>query len=894
MTHVFGQRAQDAMERNGVRALTVLWAGTLLDLLRGVVVERWQGRSGHHPRFADDASGSSFRGMMIMNGLARDVRHGLRSLLRAPGFTIAAVLTIGLGIGANAAIFSVVRAVLLRPLPYADPQQLTLVWAELTRRGVKYFPTSPPDFLDYRQMSTQFQDFAGAWTYADALTSDGEPAQIRAGGVTTNFFSVLGVRPVLGRAFNDADGVVPPRPTQGAAAAPASAPARLNTAVILDNGFWRSRFGGRSDVIGRIVDLGSGPAEVVGVAPPDFELLMPAAAGMQSHVDMWTAARIDYVNANRNNVFLRVIGRLRPGATVPRAQQDMDRIAADLRQRFTIKETAGLALDVIPMHEDLVAPVRPILWALMGSVVFVLLIACANVANLLLVRSSARERELAVRAAVGGRRWRLIRQMLVESVLLSAAGSLLGIGLALAGVKLLRVLQPEQLPRVGAIGLDGWVLAYTGLAALACAALFGAAPALRASRADVAGVLREGGRTPGLSANRLLRSSVIVAEVALSLVLLIGAGLMMRTFVALQRVDPGFDAQGVLTLNAAPAGPRYRDPAVRAAFFTRVHDRLAGLPGVTAVTAANPLPLDGQYFNGRWGTLEAATDPQAFHQADYRAVKPGYFEALRTPLVEGRTFTEADEQTAAAVVVVDEKLAKIAFHGQSAVGQQILIRVTTPEAVPVQIIGVVRHQLQRSLTSEGPEAIYFTPGYAGSFGALRWIVRTTGDPLRLVQAAKQQVREVDPLLPIADVAPLTDLVNLAMAPTRFALTLIATFAVLALVLAAIGLYGVLAYVVKQRTSEIGVRMAFGAPESSILRLIVGQGLTLSLLGTGVGLLGAVALTRVMRSLLVGVSATDPLTYSAITILFLLVAGLASLLPALRAARLDPVLALRQE
>jgi putative ABC transport system permease protein len=887
MARVFEDRLRAAGRSGRVAVLRTGGAG-LVDVVRGAVAE-WVWAVVRHDGmgWARERSARTI-GVRIMNGLMRDIRHGLRSLRRSAAFTAASVLTIGLGIGANAAIFSVVRAVLLRPLPYPDADRLALVWTEMTRRNVTYFPVSPPDLLDYRTLSTEFEQFAGVFTFPQSLTGDGDPVQIETGLVTTNFFSLLGVRPVLGRDFVDDDDNVPPQAAPGVQAAVP----QLNAITILSWDLWQTRYGGDPSIIGRIIDLGGTPSEVVGVAPRDFELLMPAAAALASDVDAWIAARIDFENANRDNVFLRVIGRLKPEATLASAQADMDRVAADLRARFTIKETSGHTIRVIPMHADIVAPVRPVLLVLMGAVVFLLLIACANVANLMLVRSTTRERELAVRAAVGGNRWRLVRQTLVESLLLGGAGMVLGVALALAGVQVLRVLQPEQLPRIGAISLDATVLAYTAVATVLAAAVFGIVPALRASRPAIVNVLREGGRTPGLNANRLLRSGVIVAEVALSLVLLIGAGLMVRTFAALQRVDPGFQSDGLLLFNAPLPFGRYPGPEERRAFNDQLSERIAGLPGVESVSAASPLPLNGIAFNGRWGLEPALTDPQAFQQADYRTVLPGYFETMRTPLLTGRTFTEADDQTAAPVVVVDEELARKAFPGRSAIGERILIRVVTPDPVWVEIIGVVQHQRHENLARVGRETVYFTRGYAGDFG-MTWVLRVSGDPVSLVGPIRDQVAALDARIPVADVGPMSELVERAMAPTRFALTLIGTFAIIALALAAIGLYGVLAYAVRQRTAEIGVRMAFGARETSILGMVVGQGLRLSVIGIALGVTGAILLTRLIETMLVGVAATDPLTFAGITLLFLVVSALASLLPALRAARIDPIDALRE-
>jgi putative ABC transport system permease protein len=514
------------------------------------------------------------------------------------------------------------------------------------------------------------------------------------------------------------------------------------------------------------------------------------------------------------------------------------------------------------------------------------------VANLMLVRSANRERELAVRAAVGGSRWRLVRQVLVESMLLSAAGSVLGIALAAAGIRVLALLQPDALPRTSAISIDPVVLLYTGATVIAAAALFGLVPALRASRPAIIGVLREGGRSPGQGPNRVLRNGVIVAEVALSLILLIGAGLMVRTFIELQRVDPGYDAGGVLTFEVPLPFGRYPGVGARLAFAEQLHDRLSAVPGVESATAAMPLPLNGVMQNGRWGPAEALTDPEAFRQANYFFVLPGYFETLRTEVVAGRSFTWADQRDSAAVVVIDERLAATAFPDRPAVGERILVRVTTAEPQWVEIIGVVRHQRHESLTAEGRETIWFTDHFAGGFATM-WAVRATGDAARLAGPIRTEVAAIDPLLPIANMRPFIDYVDDAMAETRFALTLIGVFATIALVLAAIGLYGVLAWTVRQRTAEIGVRMAFGARKATILQLVVRQGLGLSAIGIAIGVGGALALTRVMENLLVGVTPTDPITFAAITCLFVIVTLLASAIPALRASRVDPGTALRQ-
>jgi putative ABC transport system permease protein len=482
--------------------------------------------------------------------------------------------------------------------------------------------------------------------------------------------------------------------------------------------------------------------------------------------------------------------------------------------------------------------------------------------------------------------------MMVESFVIAGAGALLGLLLASNGISLLRAIGPDNLPTIGEISLDPLVLGFTTLAALLSAIVFGIVPAVRASKVDVADILRTGGRTAALSSGRWLRASVVTAEVALAFVLLVGSGLMIRSFVALQRSDPGFDANGVLTFFLPNLGRPQAD--ARAAFVRQLQDRLAALPGVTAVSAANPLPLEGTQSNVRWGPEAAAADPTLFQQADFRVVQPNYFTVMRTRLLDGRGFDEADNAPNHNRIIVDDVFARKAFPGQGAVGRQVLVRLGGPDPALFQIIGVVKHQRNVSLAADSRETIYVTDGSSGFGAASRWLVRTSGDPAAIGPAVRNVIREADRNLAIADLQPLRTLVDQARAPTRFALVCIAIFAVVAAVLASVGLYGVLSTVVRQRSAEIGVRMAFGASAKSVFRLVVGQGMRLSALGIGIGVLAAVALTRVMRNLLVGVSATDPVTFGAIGGLFFAVAALACWLPARRASRLDPLEALREE
>ncbi|HEX6307958.1 MAG TPA: ABC transporter permease [Longimicrobiales bacterium] len=824
-----------------------------------------------------------------MQTLLRNLIHGFRALRRTPSFTIIAIVTIALGIGASTAIFSVVNAVLLRPLPYGDAGRLAVIWSDLRNRDVVDFPIAPADFHDLREQATLFEELAAVFTFRPTLTTEGgEPEQIRAAGVTPNIFRLLGVRVLAGRDFVDADGAPVPPPPDGAA--PEDLPPPPPASVVLSHAFWQRRFGGDPSVVGRTLDVGGQRGDVIGVLAPGVELLFPPGTNVEQTPDVWVATRIDYAAGSRINVFLRVIGRLRPDVTIAAAQAQLDGISAELRRQFPIKETAGTQHRIEPMHADLVADVRPAVLTLMGAVLLVLLIACANVANLLLVRAAARERELAVRAALGGSRTRLVAQLMTESTLLAAGGALLGLLIAWGGIRLLGRLRPDGLPRIDHVALDPMVLGFTALASVIAAVLFGLVPAWRASRTDIAGVLRESGRTGALARGRVLRNGVIVAEVALSFVLLIGSGLMLRSFAALQRIDPGLDDAGVLTFVANARG----NDDQRLAFMQQMQQRLAAVPGVAAVTAATPLPLDGTLQNARWGTEEAAADPARFQQTNVHAVLPGYFETLRARLLAGRTFTDADNNPNTLYVVIDDVLARKAFGDAPAVGRRLLLRVRTNDPETFEVIGVVAHQRHVGLSGDPKEAVFLTDGLFDHGAASRWALRTDGDPLRIAPAVRAAVRDVDPLVAVAEVQPLRALRDRAAAPTRFALVLIGTFAVIAAFLAAIGLYGVLSTSVRQRTAEIGVRVAFGASRRRVLRLILSQGMLLSAAGIAVGGLAALALTRTAAGILVGVQPNDPATFATTAVVFLAIALAACAVPAWRAARLDPASALRDD
>ena len=649
--------------------------------------------------------------------MLRDLVVAVRTLLHAPSFTLTALLTIALGIGVTTGVFSVVNAVLLRPLPYSDAQRLTLVWSDMRARGVTDFPIPPGDFHDLRERATLFEQFGAVVTLRGTIRGEeGEPERVRVARTTANLLAMLGARVIAGRNFVPSDDTPVAAPPDGAGTDTATPPA----SIILSHAFWQRRFGGE-EVIGRVLDV-DGPAVIVGVLAPGVELLFPPGSDIERTPDVWSTLRVDFANGSRVTAFLRVIGKLKQDVSVAAAQSQLDGIAADLRERFPINRTADVRLRAEPMHADLVADVRPTILTLMGAVVFVLLIACANVANLLLVRSARQERDLAVRAALGATRRRLMTRLFAESLVLAVTGAALGTLIAHAGIRLMLRLQPAGLPRIDEITIDLTVLGFTALAALAAALVFGLLPAWRASHADVGIVLRKGGRTGALARGSLFRNGIVVAEVALAFVLLIGSGLMLRSLAALQRVDPGFDADGLLTFFVNARG----NEGQRSGFYDQVEARLAALPRVATVAAAAPLPLDGRVFSARWGTEDAAAEPARFQQANVHIVRPGYFEKMAARVIDGRTFTSTDNNAAAMHVVIDDVLARKAFGDGRAVGRRLLVRVRAEEPENYLVVGVVAHHRHVSLSGDRKEGLFLTDGHLGQGIANRWVVRTSG------------------------------------------------------------------------------------------------------------------------------------------------------------------------
>jgi putative ABC transport system permease protein len=826
----------------------------------------------------------------------RDVKYAIRSFARRPGFTSVILLTLALGIGSNVAIFSVANAVLFRALSFEDPEELAFVWTRLPQTNVARSLVSGPDFKDYQTETTRFEGFAGAVAIPGTLTGDGPPEQITNAYVTWNLLGLLGVRPLLGRT-HVAEDAFPIDPKQFGSPNPDLPPGK----VVLSYGLWQRRFGGDPSVIGRTIMMDGWGSIVVGVLPRDFRIYLPADAAMPTNIDAWGVLPSNISDFEREAAWLTVATRLKDGVTLEQAQQDMDRIAARLRETHQFHATQNMQIVVAGMHRDVVSHARPALLALLGAVGFVLLIACANIANLLLVRASGRGREIAVRAAIGSGRARIVAQMLTESLVLAAGGMILGLVLAWQGLGVIKALSPANLPRIEQVSIDARAFLFAALVSVAAAVAFGLAPALRAVRGNLADGLRDRGSDSGGVRGNKLRTVLVVSEMTLSLVLLIGAGLMVRSFAEIQRVNPGFDARNVVTFNAPLQFLKYLTSQSRATFINQLGDRLAAIPGVESVGGVTPLPLAGgeQYSVGSYGRVGEADDVYRANKADYKAVLPGYFETMKIALVSGRTLVRSDnEQQALDVAVIDTKLAARLFGDENPLGSQILMdhfneQTFSMERLPVTIVGVVANVKSVSLAAESRETIY-VPYVFQAFLPLTFVVRTAADPASLIPKIRTEVNALDPDVPVAGVATLESWVRGAMAQTKFLLALISTFAGLALVLASLGLYGVISYSARQRTREIGVRVALGASDRDVVRLILRHGMVVAGAGIVLGLAASVALTRVVRSYLVGVSATDPMTFAGVPVVLLCVAAVASYLPARRASGIDAVEALREE
>jgi putative ABC transport system permease protein len=810
---------------------------------------------------------------MIMGTLLQDLRYGARMLMKKPGFTLIAVLTLALGIGANTAIFSVVNAVLLRPLPFVDDEQLVMIWGKLPSAGIQRLFTSVPEYLDYRERTTAFAQ-VGMYGGTDfTLTGSGDAERLNGALVSANLLSLLGVNPLFGRHF----------------LAEENEPERARV-VILSYGLWQRRFGGDTKLVGQEITLNGTNRTVVGIMPPSFHF-------PDDETEIWQP--VDITAARRNERYSRwltTVARLKPGVTMAQAQADLDTLAGNLRRDYpkNYGENSGWAINLFSLRDELAGEVRNALPILLAVVGCVLLIACANVANLLLARATTRQREMAVRTALGAGRGRLIRQLLTESLLLALASGALGIFLAWWSNDYLIKLGPKELSSSGPVGMDLGVLLFTALVALLTAVLFGLAPAWQASKLNLNDALKEGGRNASAGRGRL-RNLLVIGEIAVALTLLVGAGLTLKSFYRLLQVDPGFDPANVLTMRLALSPTQYTEGGQQRAFYEQVLSQIEALPGVQAAGAVHNLPLGGG-GNTRNFSIEGQPEPSL--NVDFYQATPHYFQAMGMRVASGRFFTPNDREDQPGVAIVNETLARRFFRDQDPLGKRIKLGNPTGPFSWLSIVGVVRDVKQNGLEEETKPALYISflqpplPGWKFQFMFLT--VRTQSDPLSMTAALRSAVQALDQNQPIYRVATMEQLLARSLAARKFSLLLMMLFAALALLLSVIGLYSVLAYAVTQRTREIGVRMALGAQTNDVLRLVVKQGMALTLIGVTVGLGVAFALTRLMKSLLFGVEPTDPLTFSVIALLLIAVALLACWIPARRATKVDPMIALRCE
>lgn len=804
-----------------------------------------------------------------MASVMQDLRHAVRTLAAHPGYLATALLTLALGIGFSTATFSVIDAVLLRPLPFHDPDQVLI----LRERRLPQFPSfsvAPGNYLAWRDEATVFDGIAAWGSRPVSLqTGTGDPDRVRIDRVTANLFAVLGVQPVLGRTFTDAeDADKGPR------------------VAILSWGAWQRRFGGRGDVVGQTVRIDREPVTIVGVMPESF--VFPS-----QQTELWIPMAFEPEERTlHGSHYLSAVARMKPGVTLERARADLAAIAKRLEQAFP-DSNRGWEVVADPLQDYMVRNVRTPLLVLLGAVALVLLIACVNVANLLLARGASRARELAIRSALGAGRWRLVRQLLVETVVLSVAAAGLGLVIASWGLRGLLSLQPDALPRQSDIGLNPTVLAVALALVIVTPILFGLLPALQASRTDVRELLAAGGRQGSVAPARRTRTALVVAELALAMILLVGAALLMRSFARLSEVSPGFDPSGSLVASISLPDTAYPDDSSHERVIDQFLDRVRALPRVEAAGITQSVPLLGDYvasldFEGR-----PAASPTERPTTNFYAITPGFFEAMKIPLIRGRVITDADRQGTQRVVVINQTLADRDFAGEDPIGRRI--RVSQGNDDWRTIIGIVGDTKQYGVMERTPAQVYEPYRQHRYFSSVSAIVRVKdGDPASLAPELRSIMRSIDPQLPLARVRSMQDVLSESVGPQRFSAVLIALFGGAALLLAAIGLYGVMAYLVGQRTQEFAIRIAHGATRTAILRLVLLNGAATVLIGTAIGIAGALLLRRLLAGLLFGISATDPLTYVTVATVLVGVALAASLVPALRATRVDPIVALRAE
>jgi putative ABC transport system permease protein len=855
--------AQYAAARDAGESVAGLWLHAIADASVHGIAERIAAWSSRWQTVSKEMK----RWRWWMRALVQDGRYGLRLLAAQPGVTAVAVLTLALGIGANSAIFSAVDAILLRPLPYSDPDRLVMVWEKRPAEGVMNNVVAPADYVDWARLNTVFESMAALLPITADLTGSGEPIRLSSAVVSPSFFDVLRVRPALGRSFIPAEGV-----------------AGRHQVVILSHGLWQSRFGSDPAVVGRTILLNSVPHEVVGVLPASFEY-------PDSAIELWAPLPLEGSSQpqSRSNHQLSVYARMKSGVTLEQARAEMDRVGQQLSQAYP-DTNARHGAWVVPLRDELTGPVRTSLLLLLGAVGFVLLIACVNVANLLLARAAARRREIAVRAALGASRGRLIGQALTESLLLSLLGAAAGLLVARWGIDLLRRLTPERLPilGLGQIGLGTNVLIFSLVLAVFTGLLFGLLPAWHFASQDLNDILKDGGRSPG-GVRRRLRLALVVCEIALASLLLVGAGLALRSFQTVVRAEAGFHTSGVLTAMVALPESRYRgaDPKINA--FNTLTERFGAIPGVRSVGGTTLLPLGG--LDGRRGIIVENREPvqDSPTRAHPRSVTADYFKTMGIQVVDGRGFTANDRTGAPLVAIVNETMARRYWPGASPVGKRVMLTGTSDWREVVGVVRDVRHWgLDRPVN---PEMYMPMPQYLSNW--LTFTVATDGDPASVAGAVREQLRTFDPDLPLSNIRTMEDVAARSVASRRSGMLLVGVFGLLALILAAAGIYGVMAHLVALRTGEIGVRITMGARPWDVMRLVLAEGLVQTVLGLAIGLTGGVLLMQSFRTLLYEVSPTDPLTLAAVALALLVTALAACLVPARRAMRVDPVAALRQ-
>ncbi len=822
------------------------------------------------------------RGAWLGNGIEttiRDIRYAVRALTRNPGFTCATLGALALGIGANTAVFSVLHGVLLQPLPYSDPARLVMIFDSFPQQGLERGPGGIADFLDWKAKAHSFSAIDAIAGETFTLTGDGEAEQIPGSSVTAGFFETLGIRPLVGRTFSPGDDQ-PGRPEK----------------VVLSERLWRRRYGSSASTVGRQILMNGRPFTVVGVMPEQFRF--------DSSAEAWSILTLD-PPTRRGPFFLNGLARLKPGVTRDRAAAEMQSIAQDV-ERSNPKDYQHLRFPVVDLRESVVGDTSALLWILFAAVSFVFLIAVTNVASLMLARATTRRREIAIRLSIGADRGKLVRQLMTESLILSCAGGAIGLGLAYWGVSILRWMKPDGLPRVAELGIDSSVLSFTLLASIASALIFGLGPALAASRTSLSSSLKEGGRGGESPAHNRVRAVLVAGQMGLSVVLLIGAGLLVRSFHLLGRVAPGFHAppERVLLMTLSPSGPRYRAPApvggkpqrnrALAAYWDTLLERVRALPGVESASIAITIPpdrvafTDGYQIEGKpaAGNTDNPAVPVPFVSHDY-------FQTLGIPLLQGRWFDSRDQAESPRVAVISEAMARRHFPGENPVGKRMTHGGRASGNPYMEIIGVVGDVKYQGVDNQDTP-VYYELSDQNPARPMWLLVRTKSSAMQLMGAVRQEIRALDPNVPVDRAGTMADALSDSVSPARFRSFLMSAFAAIALLLAAIGIYGTIAYSVAQRKQEIGIRMALGATRSSVVRLVAGRGSRLALAGAALGIAGAIGLTRFLEKMLFGVTPSDLMTFAGAPLVLVLAAIGASLIPALRAARIDPVLTLRQE